>query len=247
MPNTTYILDEFAPDASGQFQIRARQLRQFDVLGQTVHRVEPDSNVATYEVTTDRLTLTTSDGHFAVQTDIEQADGKTDIAIAADGVVRVSHGNESTVLQPNEGLRVGDSAEQITLPEDYDSFAQLVGVLDGCPGRIDTTNDLDLKVRLGSFLDLPPVGEVYEDQTVAIVGINQSRNWLRIRYKNGFGWVERLAVETNCADISVLPDGSFETTGRVIDVQPIETDLLEPFFGTRSYDPWFYQPSELNY
>jgi hypothetical protein len=55
--------------------------------------------------------------------------------------------------------------------------------------------------------------------------------------------VQRLAVTPTDADCTLptLPDDSFDVPTRIINPDARELALLEPFYGTPRYDPFFYQ------
>jgi hypothetical protein len=51
----------------------------------------------------------------------------------------------------------------------------------------------------------------------------------------------RLAIQTDCQNLPVLPDAQ-EAPRFILGAAEDELALLQPFFGTPGANPWFYHP-----
>jgi hypothetical protein len=122
--------------------------------------------------------------------------------------------------------------------------ARMRGLVEGCPGMVDTTGDVPLRVRSGPGEGYLMLGAYQEDQPVQLMAVNAAGGWYRVQFLSGFGWMLRWAIETNCADLSVMPDDTHESPRFVLDATRAELDLLEPFYGRPVTNPWFYQWSD---
>ncbi len=128
-------------------------------------------------------------------------------------------------------------------PLPHPSPASVVGLADGCPATITTTNGRDLNARTGPSTNNLLLGQFPDGADVRVMGIVAAGGWIRVQFRSGFGWVERLAVELDDPDcaLPILPDDSFDLPRIIYDPTVRELDLLEPFYGNRRYDPIFYR------
>lgn len=119
--------------------------------------------------------------------------------------------------------------------------ARLEGALFGCAGFVSTDQGQNLLVRRGIGTGYQALGFIPNREPISAMAVNQSGSWVRIQFRNQFGWVLRLALDIDCPDLLRLPDSTpQERLYNVIEYTPDETELLRPFYGDPRDDPFFY-------
>lgn len=170
----------------------------------------------------------------------------TDVFVIAEGdhIAHRLQNTESQHLSQQTALyaphQMFTIRENLSFPT---SPAQVVGLLEGCPGVVQTASARNLNARIGPGTGNPRLGQFPDNANVRIMGLVASGGWYRVQFRSGFGWVERFALtitDSDC-DLPTLPDTSFDLPSRIFDVTPAEITLLEPFYGTPDDDPIFYQ------
>ncbi len=165
-----------------------------------------------------------------------------DVVTVAEGEAKIITNDVEHTVTAGEGIRAVPGGEpDITPLESPLNAARLVGLLDGCPGEMDTVNNLNVNVRFGSDLRQGVIGNIPNATPVSVMGVNLSGTWYRIQAFSGFGWVQQPLVANTCADLPILPDDQFERSIGIFEVLPLELALLEPFFGPPTSDLWFYR------
>jgi hypothetical protein len=206
-----------------------------ELTGFAVHQIDP--TLGQFELVAADVTITSAVGRLATwTTDLQQP-----TLIVAQGQATVE---PDVTVQAGEGFRPGyDQAVEITA--DLLSEARLISQVAGCPGLVDTIDDENLLVRSGSAIDAPDMGAIPNGEAVALLGVSENDLRYRVQYLSDFGWVEALAIETDCTDLPVFPVPYQEFFRIIIDVTDDEADLLAPFYGPPFEDPWFYRFTSL--
>jgi Bacterial SH3 domain len=224
LPESTYELLDFTPDISAR------------ITGHAVHRQTQGLQIGAYRleiIGTAPLVVTRPAEWFAVW---------PDVLTVAEGEAEVAANEASRTVAAGQGIRVAPGAESDISPlESPLNAARLIGLLDGCPGEMDTVNNLNVNVRFGSDLQLGVIGNIPNATPVSVMGVNQSGNWYRIQAFSGFGWVQQPLVANACSDLPILPDDQSERSIGIFNVLPLEIDLLAPFYGPPEGDLWFYR------
>lgn len=88
------------------------------------------------------------------------------------------------------------------------TFGELDSALDGCSGTISTFSDFRLNVRRGPGFDFVRVGNLDTDQKIQLYGETTSKQWYRIQFRGGFGWIYAPAVvlDPGCVKLREFPD-----------------------------------------
>lgn len=227
--NSTFQLDslELGTGAAGELTAQLE--------GTAVHRL-PDTAFS-YHLDIGEAALTQAAGLFATWA---RPDGFYAVTVA-EGNVELSAAGSAYNVSRNQGIYTGQ--EIFTFDPPW-NVARMQGQIEGCPGIIDTTDDVMLRTRMGPGLGFTIIGGFDEQQPVQIMAINQSEGWYRIQYLNDFGWVQRLAVVTGCTDLPVLPDNTIELAPFVVNPLETELEMLQPFFGAPGENIWFYRWSQ---
>lgn len=227
LPFTTLEIDTLAGDDTGQIDL---QLRMNGVL---VFDVQAPERFSRFSLLADALTVDRPASRFAVRAIANVPPS----LIVADGEAFGRVGDESVTVEAGYGWRADHAPLPIDAPA---NFARLDAMLDGCPGVVDTIEDVDLRVRVGATTLYYPLGAFPEGSPVTLLGITEDRRYFRVQYLSAYGWVERLAVDTECANLPIYPNESVEVILRLPLPQPEEIALLTPFYGQPQDDPWFY-------
>ena len=151
---------------------------------------------------------------------------------------------DTTLMAEDVLYQTTDTLEQLAAPTPYPSPAVVVGTIEGCPGNIITANGQALNARTGPSTNDLLLGQFPDGADVRVMGIISAGGWVRVQFRSGFGWIERLAVslaDESC-ELPILPDDSYEQPTIIFNPQDIELTLLRPFYGDRDYDPIFYRP-----
>jgi hypothetical protein len=131
-------------------------------------------------------------------------------------------------------------------PQPHPSPASVIGIADGCAGTIVTTDGQGLNARTGPSTNNVLLGQFPDGAEVQVMGVVEAGGWVRVQFRSGFGWVERLAIELEASEnatcpLPILPNDSFDLPRIIFGPTLRELDLLGPFYGNRRYDPIFYR------
>jgi hypothetical protein len=164
------------------------------------------------------------------------------MAIASTGFISVAEG-EATVEIEGETLTVSNGA-RVTTGETVDevlNFAEIEGVLDGCPATVTTTGGVELRVRTGAGLEYTPRGAIEDGTEIRLMAtaLGVGGEWYRIQHRSDFGWVEALAVTADCDTLPMLSTDTGEDFFRLYQVNDVELDFLLPYYDET--DPWFFE------
>ena len=214
----------------------------FLVTGRSLHAVPDAAVFADYQLDAGQVAVTGPSAQFGVQTNAENVV----TVVSAEGVVEVAVGDDVIPVEPHMGLRVrdGEADPLVAIPEDVPiNFARIEGELDGCPGAIQTANDVMLRVRAGPSDEFFYMGSIPDDTSVQLVGtaVGPGGRWYRFQFLSDFGWVTGRAIETDCSGLTEYPSYGIENAPGIVQVQSFELPLLEPFFGTPEDDVWFFR------
>lgn len=214
------------------------------VEGRSVHLTPFSQTFESYRLETSFYVVVSPAQHFAVQTS-GGAEGISDGAIS---VTRGSASVETTTgtvidVETGFGLRVRDGESQPTpIVLAYPAhFAQMEGMLDGCPGLIMARGEENLNVRVGPGLGYDEVGIAENEVTVPLLGVTIGGDRYRIPFLSGFGWILAIGVQTDCDNLPVYPYNTLEVNNGVIQAEAREIELLKPFYGSPEEDYWFYR------
>lgn len=221
LPESTYELFDFSPD------ITAR------ISGYAVQRGSPAGDYHLEVAGSAALVINRAAASFAVW---------PDVVTVSDGEAEITVGGSTLTVAAGQGIRaVPGAAPDVSTLEPPFNAARLVGLLDGCPGAMNTVNNLNVNVRFGSDLQQGVIGNIPNKTPVRLMGVNQSGTWYRIQAFSGFGWVQQPLVANTCEALPVLRDDQFERSIGIFGVLPQEIALLEPFYGPPESDLWFYR------
>lgn len=230
------------PDSTYQFDALESQDGALTHLGGTlsgiaVHRVASDAQPALYRVEMQNAVIVKPARWFATWAEpgepfsMTVAEGDADMVIAG----------RTISLSRGQGVfGTTSTSEAVTFDPPWNA-ARLQGLLEGCPGVVDTITDVALRVRIGPGTGYVAMGGFDEAQSVQLMGINESEGWYRIQFLSGFGWMLKYAIETTCDTLPVLPDNTLETPRFIVDASEQEIEFLLPFFGSTIINDWFYQ------
>ncbi len=227
LPDSTFALDALEVNAGEGVRLAAT------LSGVAIHAI-PAAPGLEFRFEMEGLTLTQAEGLFATWVDAGQPFGVT----VAEGQVSLASEQGPVELAAGQGFYSG--AEVIDFDPPW-NLARMQGIREGCAGLVDTDTDVPLRVRIGPGMGYVMMGVFGESQAVPIMGLNESGGWYRIQFLSGYGWMLRLAIQTECQNLPVLPDAA-ETSRYILGASPDELTLLQPFFGTPRDDPWFYHP-----
>lgn len=200
--------------------------------GSAVHRFSSAPTAYQLELTDGLITVPAR--QFATWS---RADGPDAVTVSA-GAVMLEAGENPVAVDEGYGWYAGQPP--VTLAEPMNAAA-LIALYEGCAGevRIDLRA---LNVREGPGRGYLAIGNFVDGDAVAVLGINQSSGWYRVRFNSHFGWVESLAVRARCDDLPRFADTTRETFVQAIGAGAEEREWLRPYFGQPAEDPWFYRP-----
>ena len=211
--------------------------------GRSIHAVADPGVFASYQLDAGQVVVTEPSARFGVQTNSEDvvylvsAEGRLGVALL-DG--------ETISVEGHTGLRVrGDEADPlVAIAEDVPiNFARIEAELDGCPGTIQTANDVLLRVRAGPGDDFFYMGSIPDNSPIQLMGTapGPGGRWYRFQFLSDFGWALGAAIETACTGLTEYPSFGVENAPGIVQVQDFEMPLLEPFFGVSENDVWFFR------
>lgn len=212
--------------------------------GRSIHVTPASDAFESYRLETATYAVTSPAQHFAVQTSTS-AEGVSEAAISvAEGSAAVETVDETVIdVEAGFGMRVreGDPTSTPTALIYPAHFAQLEGLLDGCPGLVMARGEESLNVRVGPGLGYDEVGIAENNASVPLLGVTIGADRYRIPFLSGFGWILAIGVQTDCDNLPVYPYNTLEVNNGVIQAEARELELLQPFYGTPEEDYWFYR------
>ncbi|RMG77209.1 MAG: hypothetical protein D6711_02075 [Chloroflexi bacterium] len=225
--NSLFQLNEFRQQVDNTFHVRGY------VEGITLHQYTLPLSL--FEMATNELTVTQASQRFAIWAENDIADA----VLSAEGELSLIQDEQSYTIMTNQGYHAAyQTILDLTPPLNE---PRLRSELEGCPGLIDTVNNLNLIVRNGSTVDTLPMGAIPDNTPILLLGISSSGRRYRLQFLNDFGWVDALAVETDCQDLPVFPIPYIEYSPYVVNVTEAEAAWLLPYFGAVEDDEWFYR------
>ncbi|NWF67564.1 MAG: SH3 domain-containing protein [Chloroflexi bacterium] len=229
LPQSTYVMDALSTHDAG-----LRLVVTLD--GQMIQRTAPD--ITAFLLNTPAAAISQAATLFGVWA--QGADYT--IATSAEGTARITAAETTLDIPPGSGARAfrGEPPSVTAFSAPWNA-ARLIGQLDGCPGSVRTTQDLNLNVRVGPGFASTVIGNLPPETEIRLMGVNASGNWYRVQALSGFAWVRSSLVETDCQNLPVLPGSTVENNVEVYDVQEFELAFLEPFFGAPEDNLWFYR------
>ena len=165
-----------------------------------------------------------------------------DAVTVADGIATV-FANDTDITIPAESGYFAESDRLEATPFDPEWHAAgLEASLYGCKGQVKTAANAPLLVRAGPGRGFLTMGTLDVSRVVATMAETETTGWTRIQFLTGFGWIQSLAIESNCPDLPVLPDDSpQEKFVTVINVSDEEEAILQPFFQSPATNVFSYQ------
>lgn len=231
LPGSVYQIDSFTRGAdTPSLRLSAR------LNGHLVQHLAPDAALARYRLTTDRLTITDPAEAMAVWS----RDDQDDFITVARGTARGSSGGDSFAVTAGEGLRLGADGSRITAFDGPLNAPRLIGLQDGCPGIVQTLGDENLNIRIAPNEGDTLLGSIPSQTPVRLLGVTPFDDWYRIQVLSVFAWVRAPAVATDCTDLPVLPYTRIERNNSILEADPVEVELLRPFYGLPAADSLFY-------
>ncbi len=227
LPRSTFELVEFTYSPNLNLSIR--------MTGHAIQALNTETGL--YRLETPRLVINSPSTLLAVWDHENEPSAVT----TAKGDLKVSIGSEEFTVKEGQGLfdnqinrpAVADLNMPLTAPH-------LEGELLGCPGEIQTVDDLNINIRVGTGFQSDVIGSIANKSVVRVMATNEHNTWYRIQAFSGFGWIRQSLVKSACENLPVLPDNSREYNRGLQNIAPIEYALLEPFYGSGDEDLWFY-------
>jgi hypothetical protein len=166
----------------------------------------------------------------------------TDAVTVAVGTAMVS-ANDTDISIPSEaGFFAEVDRTEATLFKPEWHAAGLEASLYGCEAQVRTARDVPLLVRSGPGRGFLAMGTLDVSRVVAVMAETETTGWTRIQFLTGFGWIQSLAIESNCTDLPVFPDDAPEEKFiTVINVTNEELAILQPFFESPANNAFSYQ------
>ncbi len=227
LPSSALTIETYRPVSDEAWQLQAR----LDGVGVMRNVAITDLALATFN-----FTVSDAIAHFAIWADPSQAD----VITVAEGAITVSTRDaRAYALNAGEAFRYApDEPLLLTLDAPFNRARVLVATDSTCAGSIQTRDDAG--VYLGAGTGYEQRGFIDEAGTYPLFARTRSGFWTRIQFGNGFGWIVTELVDVRCF-LPIVPDDTGERTReQVIAPSTQELDLLRPFFGDLSDDPWFY-------
>jgi hypothetical protein len=136
-----------------------------------------------------------------------ESSGRSAVLTTAGSQLSVNDNATSVTIAENNGVRA-DAGGKLSDIVPADTFPLLDSSLDGCPSNIQLADDVRLNVRLGASRSFPLIGGLSSPSSVQAMGVTASGGWYRIRFKEGFGWIQirTLPLERTCAGLREFAD-----------------------------------------
>lgn len=175
---------------------------------------------SSYKVITPGAEMTVRGTDFSIRV---EGDGRSSV-LTHTGLVEAADAGEAAEVPPDYGLRAAVGA-RLSDVVPATTFEELDFALDGCPGSFTTDADVNLNVRLGPGIQFDRVGTIPPPNITNIIGVNESGGWYRIPFREGYGWVNSVAMAVDldpvCA-LAVYPDNRIEDITRYALVGNVE-------------------------
>ncbi|MEL7435583.1 MAG: FecR domain-containing protein [Chloroflexota bacterium] len=201
--NTEYRIIEFEGD-DDDFQLTVEVLA-----GQATHRLNRALGASSqYDVETPGMTLAAQGTEFAIRVEENGRSGM----LVFEGDVEAGSDDSFVDVSAAFGVRSSvDSALSDVVRAS--TFDELDAALDGCTATVTTLDDVSINIRSGPSLDNERIGMISADDIDMFVGINETGDWYRIQFGEGFGWIlsSNATVDTTCAGLRVFADTYSET------------------------------------
>ena len=206
-PNTEYVIREMVQTAGGvhfTFEVLAGITQQ-----QIAQLLEGDSY---YRVITPSMDITVRGTNFATRV---ESSGRSALLTFA-GLVQAGNDQAAAEIPPGYGVRapVGQPLSDVVPATTFD---ELDAALDGCTASFNTEADVRLSVRLAPSRDAEYIGTISPADITTVMGVNDSEDWYRIRYHDGYAWVSAVmmdvSVDTTCP-IAHYPNDYTEDAGQ---------------------------------
>jgi hypothetical protein len=176
------------------------------LVGQTTQRVTRLLDAgSSYTINSTGLEMAVRGTVFDVRV---EANGRGS-TIVREGAVRAASPGTTTNAEVPAGFGVrGESGQGLSEVVVATTFGELDSALDGCSGTISTFSDFRLNVRRGPGFDFVRVGNLDTNQSLQLFGETTSKQWYRIQFRGGFGWIYAPAVvlDPGCVKLREFPD-----------------------------------------
>ncbi|MEZ4668268.1 MAG: SH3 domain-containing protein [Anaerolineae bacterium] len=198
LPDTIYRITRF--DVTAESYAIEADLQ----VGFTEHRLPAvaDSD-ATYVLTTPGMTLSSVGTQFTARVE----DNGRSAVLSREGSLTATSGDQSVEVPAGFGVRAsaGGTLSDVVAARTY---AELDAALDGCTVTLTTPDDVSLNVRSGPNISFDLIGYSSASDISTLMGRNESGNWYRIKFGDGFGWVlsSTAAVDKGCAGLRQFAD-----------------------------------------
>ena len=229
MPTTEYRIEGIVRSDDGALTIEA------EVEGLSIHYVMQGEVVTGYRLTAGHAEIVRPGELFAVWSD----PGAPFAVTSAQGEVLLIRADVETTVGAGMGINAGLTTA-VAFGPPYNE-AMLRGATEGCEGTVKAADGVDLVVRDGSHFDALLMGSYETGEPVQVFGISEGGDRLRVHFLSGFGWVLALGVDQRCEDLPSFPVPFAESNRSVLNVTDAEFEILEPFYGRKVYDPFFYR------
>ncbi len=163
------------------------------VMQQFARLLDPASS---YEVLTPGMAMTVRGTDFAVRV---EDNGRSSL-LTREGQVAAEASGVAAAVDPGFGVRsaVGEELSDVVPAS---TFEELDAALDGCAGTFTTEADVRLNVRVGPGLEFGRVGSIDPQDIFHMVGIDETGEWYRIPYNQGYVWVNAMMFEVSTCDV----------------------------------------------
>ncbi len=206
------------------------------VNGNAVIQTQEDNSFSSFTLQLNDLTITSAANLMSVWS----FDDATDAVTVAEGTATIV-ANDTDITIPAESgfLAEPDRTEAIQFEPEWNSAALEAGLY-GCPGV--SPGNVSLLVRTGPGQGFVAMEALEVNSTVPLMAQTESSGWTRIQFLTGFGWVQSLALTTDCTDLPILPNTVPEEKYiTVVNVTNEEIDILRPFFQSPGTNAFTYQ------
>jgi hypothetical protein len=164
----------------------------------------------------------------------------TDAVTVATGEAEIFANDTILTIPPESGFLAEPNVTDVIQFEPEWHAAGLEAGLYSCPGT--SPSNVSLLVRTGPGQGFQAIGALPVNFELPLMGQTATTGWTRVQFLTGFGWVQSLALTTDCTDLDVFPDDTPEEKFiTVVNVTDDELDILEPFFESPATNAFSYQ------
>jgi len=140
--------------------------------------------------------------------DVRVEDGGRSSLVTLDGEVSATAGADTSMVEGGFGVR-SNVDETLSPVVPATNFEELDAGLDGFDASFQTPGDVQLNVRLGPGRDFQRVGIIAPQAITTVFGTDESGEWYRIAFREGFGWVSGVTLDVQLTGVAsddfVLP------------------------------------------